>query len=69
MSVAEFDDHPLAELWTPPITTAKQDFAELGQLGLGQLLATVDGRPIAEVSSVEPTLVIRARTAATKGGR
>jgi DNA-binding LacI/PurR family transcriptional regulator len=26
VSVAGFDDHPLAELWTPALTTMSQDF-------------------------------------------
>ncbi|WP_205325565.1 substrate-binding domain-containing protein [Glycomyces sp. YM15] len=37
ISVASFDGHPLAELWSPPLTTVKQDFVGLGRRGF-QLL-------------------------------
>ena len=34
VSVVGFDDHPLARMWTPPLTTVDQDFAGLGSRGL-----------------------------------
>ena len=63
VSVAGFDDHPLAELWSPPLTTVRQDFAGLGRRAMRLLLDQLDGGPHA-VSSIErPALVVRRSTA------
>lgn len=59
VSVVGFDDHPLAELWMPALTTVRQDFVELGSRAFGQLLALIQGRPTTSVNTVEPELVIR----------
>lgn len=64
ISVAGFDDHPLASLWTPAITTVRQDFAGLGRRGvqllLGEISGEVGGR---RFSSERPQLIIRESTA------
>jgi DNA-binding LacI/PurR family transcriptional regulator len=31
MSVAEFDDHSLAKIWNPSLTTVRQDFNKVGK--------------------------------------
>lgn len=59
VSVVGFDDHPLAELWMPALTTVRQDFVELGSRAFGQLLALIQGRPTASVSTVEPKVIVR----------
>lgn len=66
VSVAGFDDHPLAELWTPPLTTAEQDFVGLGRRGFGLLLQALDGTGDRLYSSERPRLVFRDSTAAPK---
>lgn len=66
VSVAGFDDHPLAELWTPPLTTAEQDFAGLGRRGFRLLLQALDGTGDRLYSSERPRLVFRDSTAAPK---
>ncbi|MCC3763397.1 LacI family DNA-binding transcriptional regulator [Glycomyces sp. TRM65418] len=66
LSVAGFDDHPLAELWSPPLTTAQQDFAGLGGRGFGLLLQAIDGTSDRRYSSERPKLVFRESTAAPK---
>lgn len=63
LSVAGFDDHPLAELWSPPLTTVKQDFAGLGGRGFQLLLQAIDGTGERRFSSERPTLVRRNSTA------
>ena len=69
--LAGFDDHPLAELWSPPLTTVRQDFADLGGRGMLLLLQRLE-EPEARFSSSLPPLVLRGSTApppAPDGGR
>jgi DNA-binding LacI/PurR family transcriptional regulator len=63
VSVVGFDDHPLAELWTPPITTVDQDFAGMGRRGVELLLAEINGTAGRRFSSERPRLVVRESTA------
>jgi DNA-binding LacI/PurR family transcriptional regulator len=66
VSVAGFDDHPLAELWTPALTTMSQDFTELGRTAVGFLIGRLTGRPYQAPNSTL-RLVIRESTAAPRG--
>ncbi|MEV7692767.1 LacI family DNA-binding transcriptional regulator [Microbacterium sp. NPDC089189] len=68
VSVVGFDDHPLASLWSPPLTTVDQDFAGMGRRGMGLLLAEIDGTATTRYSSERPTLVIRESAAAPASG-
>lgn len=63
LSVVGFDDIPEAAYFTPPLTTVRQDFAELGRRCLHVLLDRIDGNmaPIRVV--VAPELVVRSSTA------
>ncbi len=63
VSVVGFDDIPEAGYVLPPLTTVRQDFAEVGRRCLEQLLALIDGRPAAPGVVIEPDLVVRASTA------
>ncbi|WP_240741240.1 LacI family DNA-binding transcriptional regulator [Microbacterium oleivorans] len=67
ISVAGFDNHPLAELWSPPLTTVDQDFAELGRRGIHLLTAQIEGTSAKRYSSERPTLIIRQSTARRQG--
>jgi LacI family transcriptional regulator len=40
--VAGFDDDPLAELLTPPLTTVRQPFMEMGRAALEMLCARIE---------------------------
>jgi DNA-binding LacI/PurR family transcriptional regulator len=62
ISVAGFDDHPLAELWSPPLTTVRQDFARLGGRGFQLLLQAIDETGDRRYSSERPALVLREST-------
>jgi DNA-binding LacI/PurR family transcriptional regulator len=64
VSVVGFDNHPLSGLWSPPLTTAEQDFAGLGRRGLQLLLKEIDGEESKRYSSERPPLVIRSSAAA-----
>ena len=44
VSVVGFDDLPEAPYFTPPLTTVRQDFAELGRRGVQLVLARLAGR-------------------------
>jgi DNA-binding LacI/PurR family transcriptional regulator len=65
LSVAGFDDIPEAQYFTPPLTTVRQDFMEVGRQSLMLLLAQMDG-PARSSSRVvvEPELTVRESTAA-----
>jgi DNA-binding LacI/PurR family transcriptional regulator len=62
VSIVGFDDVPEAAYFAPPLTTVRQDFAELGRRGVHlvlSLLAGVEDPP----DPVPPYLVERASTA------
>jgi DNA-binding LacI/PurR family transcriptional regulator len=69
VSVVGFDDHPLAELWTPAITTVRQDFFGLGERGFALLMGAVNATSTRRFSSSRPQLVIRSSTAPPPSGR
>jgi DNA-binding LacI/PurR family transcriptional regulator len=66
VSVVGFDDVPEAPYFIPPLTTVRQDFDEMGSLGV-RLLLRIMGAParatVANGSRVQPELVVRASTA------
>ncbi|HEY8914738.1 LacI family DNA-binding transcriptional regulator [Lacisediminihabitans sp.] len=63
VSIVGFDDHPLASMWSPPLTTARQDFAGLGRRAYGLLEAVVTGTPVRSFSSERPSVIIRESSA------
>jgi DNA-binding LacI/PurR family transcriptional regulator len=64
VSVVGFDDHPHAALWSPPLTTVGQDFAELGRAAVALLLAVIDeSPPPTPAASAGVHLVVRDSTA------
>ena len=60
LSVVGFDDAPEAAHYLPPLTTVRQDFAEIGRLAVDRLL---DGATDARDRSSETRLVVRHSTA------
>jgi DNA-binding LacI/PurR family transcriptional regulator len=65
VSVVGFDDIPEAQYFTPPLTTVRQDFAEVGRRSLQLMLAMMDSDAEAPPSPplVAPELVLRSSTA------
>lgn len=55
VSIVGFDDIPEAAHFWPPLTTVRQDFAELGRRCVDVLLGSTD----AEATSLVPELVVR----------
>lgn len=64
LSVVGFDDIPEAAYFTPPLTTVRQDFAELGKRCLHLLLGRIDGKAVPARAVVAPELVVRSSTGA-----
>lgn len=60
VSVVGFDDVPEAAYFSPPLTTVRQNFEEVGQRSLQLLLAQVEGEELDNDQIViEPDLVLR----------
>jgi DNA-binding LacI/PurR family transcriptional regulator len=64
LSVVGYDDIPEAAYFTPPLTTVRQDFAELGRRCLHALLGRIEGQSGPTRVVVAPELVVRASTGA-----
>jgi DNA-binding LacI/PurR family transcriptional regulator len=62
LSVVGFDDIPEAAYFIPPLTTVRQDFAELGRRCLHILLARIEGETAHTRVVVPPELVVRNST-------
>ncbi|MBV1856722.1 LacI family DNA-binding transcriptional regulator [Catellatospora tritici] len=63
ISVVGFDDIPESRYLSPPLTTVRQDFDEVGRRCLGTLLELIETGSVTETSRhprVQPTLVVRA---------
>ncbi|PSL05245.1 LacI family transcriptional regulator [Haloactinopolyspora alba] len=67
VSLVGFDDVPEAEFFSPPLTTVRQDFAEVGRASIRMLLDLVEHgsqrAPDEARHVVEPELIRRASTA------
>jgi DNA-binding LacI/PurR family transcriptional regulator len=61
VSVVGFDDLPEAPYFTPPLTTVRQDFAELGRRGVDLVLGRLSGLD-PHPEPVSPDLVVRTST-------
>jgi len=63
VSIVGFDDIPEAPYFTPPLTTIRQDFDELGSRSVRLLLRMLDvGKPLPAGDSPTPQLIVRAST-------
>jgi len=69
LSLVGFDDIPEAAYFTPPLTTVRQDFAELGRRCLHVLLGRIAGERGPTRVVVAPELVVRASTGAAPRSR
>lgn len=59
ISVVGFDDQPESAYFTPPLTTVRQDFEELGRRCMGIMLAAIEDGEGVSATVVEPELVVR----------
>ena len=67
ISVVGFDDIPDAQHFAPPLTTIRQDFAEIGRRAFEVLLSDLKGEQVAERAQILPELVVRASTGRARG--
>ena len=68
ISVVGFDDVPEAAFYSPPLTTVRQDFMQLGRSSFELVLAAIESRAVAASRvTIEPRLVVRASTAPVRG--
>jgi DNA-binding LacI/PurR family transcriptional regulator len=63
VSIVGFDDIPEAAHFSPPLTTIRQDFTELGQRMMGTVSAVLDGRVVTDPVKTTPYLIERASAA------
>ena len=63
ISVVGFDDVPDAAHYWPPLTTVRQDFAEIGRRSVAMLLAELNGKSSRGHEPIFPELVVRSSTA------
>jgi DNA-binding LacI/PurR family transcriptional regulator len=64
VSIVGFDDIPEAAHFWPPLTTVRQDFAEVGRRCVALLLDGMDGTGDRYRGTITPELVVRASTGA-----
>jgi DNA-binding LacI/PurR family transcriptional regulator len=63
ISIVGFDDIPEAQYFTPPLTTVRQDFGEMGRSSLRLLLDLMQsGQPPSRLT-IAPELIVRRSTA------
>jgi DNA-binding LacI/PurR family transcriptional regulator len=67
VSVVGFDDIPESGYFSPPMTTVRQDFPELGRRTMALVLRVLAGELEASEPLVRPQLVVRSSTAAPAG--
>jgi DNA-binding LacI/PurR family transcriptional regulator len=67
ISIVGFDDIPEAAHFSPPLTTVRQNFAEVGRRAVSHLLAELQGAGEQAYEQVTPELVIRNSTARFRG--
>lgn len=64
ISVVGFDDIPEAAHFWPPLTTVRQDFAELGRRAVDLLLGGAEASETVAQTTLVPELIVRASTSA-----
>jgi DNA-binding LacI/PurR family transcriptional regulator len=63
VSVVGFDDVPESGYYSPPLTTVRQDFPELGKRVMSLVLRVLAGELNASEPLVQPQLIVRSSTA------
>ena len=62
ISIAGFDDSPLAALSSPPLTSVRVDHSGFGEAAAAVLLAEIDGAPPPPFDLASPQLIVRSST-------
>jgi len=66
ISLAGFDDLPESQFLTPSLTTARQDFQEVGEQALAILLSMINKKKARMNVAIKPEILIRESTAKAK---
>jgi DNA-binding LacI/PurR family transcriptional regulator len=67
VSIVGFDDIPEAAHFTPPLTTVRQDFTELGRRMMATVSAVLDRREVTQPVKTAPHLIVRESAARAVG--
>ena len=62
ISVIGFDDQPLTQLWSPALTTVRQDFVQLGHAAFGLLQRQIEHGVVPASIRIVPELIVRGST-------
>jgi DNA-binding LacI/PurR family transcriptional regulator len=62
VSLVGFDDQPEAAYFTPPLTTVRQDFEELGRRCMDIMRTQIEDGAASTTTVVDPELVVRSST-------
>ncbi|TGO05469.1 LacI family DNA-binding transcriptional regulator [Serinibacter arcticus] len=62
ISVVGFDDQPLTQLWSPALTTVRQDFVQLGHAVFGLLQRQLEHGTVPASIRIVPELIVRGST-------
>ena len=68
VSIVGFDDQPESGYFSPPLTTVRQDFEELGRRCLDVMLKEIEAGAGVSSTVVTPELVPRSSTAPPAAG-
>ncbi|MBV9198107.1 MAG: LacI family DNA-binding transcriptional regulator [Solirubrobacterales bacterium] len=63
VSIVGFDDIPEAPYFTPPLSTVRQDFDDMGRRSVALLLRMIAGKRVRSGTSAKPELLVRQSTA------
>lgn len=66
LSLVGFDDLPESQFFTPALTTARQDFHEVGEQALGILLGLINKKKARMNVAIKPEILIRESSAKAK---
>lgn len=67
ISIVGFDDIPEAPYFSPPLTTVRQEFSQLGKLGVEYLVSIIEDSAITQQKTISPRLIVRKSTAPPAG--
>ncbi len=69
VSIIGFDDIPEAEHFSPPLTTMRQDFRQLGGSVMAVVIAAIEEQPQLPTQALTPQLITRESTALCRTDR
>ncbi len=68
ISITGFDDVPGGKNASPPLTTVRQNFFEIGKTAVELMLSQINGSAVPRTSLIDTEFLVRGSTAAPNGG-